>query len=154
MESALGLVAPFVIYLTAEEAHGSGVLAVVVAALMLGQLSPHAGYETRLQDQAVWKAVQLLLESFAFLMIGLQLPTVIGELSGISASVILASSVAVLATVIVVRILWVYTFAYLPRCCRHASGNKSPRRPSHRSSSWRGRGCAVWSRWRRHSRCR
>ena len=115
VESALGLVAPFVIYLTAEEAHGSGVLAVVVAALMLGQLSPHAGYETRLQDQAVWKAVQLLLESFAFLMIGLQLPPVIGELSGISASVILASSVAVLATVIVVRILWVYTFAYLPR---------------------------------------
>ena len=115
VESALGLVAPFVIYLTAEEAHGSGVLAVVVAALMLGQLSPHAGYETRLQDQAVWKAVQLLLESFAFLMIGLQLPPVIGELSGISASVILASSVAVLATVIVVRIVWVYTFAYLPR---------------------------------------
>ena len=115
MESALGLVAPFVIYLAAEEAHGSGVLAVVVAALMLGQRSPHAGYETRLQDQAVWKAVQLLLESFAFLMIGLQLPTVIRELSGISASVILASSVAVLATVIVVRIVWVYTFAYLPR---------------------------------------
>jgi CPA1 family monovalent cation:H+ antiporter len=82
---------------------------------MLGQLSPHAGYETRLQDQAVWKAVQLLLESFAFLMIGLQLPTVIGALAGISASVIIASSVAVLATVIVVRIVWVYTFAYLPR---------------------------------------
>jgi CPA1 family monovalent cation:H+ antiporter len=91
------------------------VLAVVVAALMLGQLSPHAGYETRLQDQAVWKAVQLLLESFAFLMIGLQLPTVIGALAGISAAVIIASSVAVLATVIVVRIVWVYTFAYLPR---------------------------------------
>jgi CPA1 family monovalent cation:H+ antiporter len=91
------------------------VLAVVVAALMLGQLSPHAGYETRLQDQAVWKAVQLLLESFAFLMIGLQLPTVIGALAGISASVIIASSLAVLATVIVVRIVWVYTFAYLPR---------------------------------------
>jgi CPA1 family monovalent cation:H+ antiporter len=115
VESALGLVAPFVIYLTAEEAHGSGVLAVVVAALMLGQLSPHAGYETRLQDQAVWKAVQLLLESFAFLMIGLQLPTVIGELAGISAAVIATSSAAVLATVIFVRIAWVYTFAYLPR---------------------------------------
>ena len=90
-------------------------LAVVVAALILGQRSTHAGYETRLQDQAVWKAVQLVLESFAFLMIGLQLPTVIGELAGISASVIVASSVAVLATVIVVRIVWVYTFAYLPR---------------------------------------
>ena len=115
VESALGLVAPFVIYLTAEEAHGSGVLAVVVAALMLGQLSPHAGYETRLQDQAVWKAVQLLLESFAFLMIGLQLPPVIGELSGISASVI-ARLVGGRAGDRHRRAdLWVYTFAYLPR---------------------------------------
>ncbi len=58
VESAVGLIAPFVIYLAAEQAHGSGVLAVVVAALILGQRSFHAGYETRLQDLAVWKAVQ------------------------------------------------------------------------------------------------
>ncbi len=115
VESAVGLVAPFVIYLAAEEAHGSGVLAVVVAALILGQRAVHAGYETRLQDFAVWKAVQLVLESFAFLIIGLQLPTVVGQLAGISAAVIAASSAAVLATVIVVRIVWVYAFAYLPR---------------------------------------
>ncbi len=82
VESAVGLVAPFVIYLAAEEIHGSGVLAVVVAALILGQQSTHAGYATRLQDDAVWKALQLILESFAFLMIGLQLPMVVGELHG------------------------------------------------------------------------
>ena len=88
VESAIGLVAPFVIYLAAEEIHGSGVLAVVVAALILGQHSTQAGYATRLQDTAVWKAVQLVLESFAFLMIGLQLPTVVGELKGIPRQVI------------------------------------------------------------------
>jgi Na+/H+ antiporter len=115
VESAVGLVAPFVIYLAAEEAHGSGVLAVVVAALILGQRSVHAGYETRLQDSAVWRAVQLVFESFAFLLIGLQLPTVIAELSGIRATVIIGSSIAVLATIIVVRIVWVYAFAFLPR---------------------------------------
>ena len=115
IESALGLVAPFVIYLAAEEVHGSGVIAVVVAALILGQRSTRASYATRLQDLAVWKAMQLVLESFAFLMIGLQLPTVVGELEGITASVIAISSAAVLATVIVVRIVWVYLFAYLPR---------------------------------------
>jgi Na+/H+ antiporter len=115
VESALGLVAPFIIYLAAEEIHGSGVLAVVVAALMLGQKSTRASYATRLQDTAVWKAVQLVLESFAFLMIGLQLPTVVSELEGISARVIAISSVAVLATVILVRLVWMYVFAYLPR---------------------------------------
>ena len=92
VESAIGLVAPFVIYLVAEEMHGSGVIAVVVAALILGQRSTHAGYATRLQDYALWKAVQLVLESFAFLLIGLQLPKVISELEGIRASVLIASS--------------------------------------------------------------
>jgi CPA1 family monovalent cation:H+ antiporter len=128
VESALGLVAPFIIYLAAEEIHGSGVLAVVVAALILGQKSTRAGYATRLQDTAVWKALQLILESFAFLMIGLQLPMVIGELRGITASVIAISSVAVLATVILVRLVWVFVFAYLPRFLfkRVREGEPSP----------------------------
>ena len=135
VESAVGLVAPFVIYLAAEKAHGSGVLAVVVAALILGQRSVHAGYETRLQDAAVWRAVQLVFESFAFLLIGLQLPTVIGELAGIPAAVILGSSAAVLGTVIGVRIVWVYAFAYLPRRLSAGIRERRPRPPQRRSSS-------------------
>jgi CPA1 family monovalent cation:H+ antiporter len=59
--------------------------------------------------------VQFVLESFAFLLIGLQLPTVVGELTGISAAVLATASAAVLATVIGVRIVWVFVFAYLPR---------------------------------------
>ena len=51
MESAIGLVAPFSIYLLAEEIHGSGVLAVVVAALLIGQRSVRAGYATRLLER-------------------------------------------------------------------------------------------------------
>ncbi|HEY6575979.1 MAG TPA: Na+/H+ antiporter [Mycobacterium sp.] len=115
VESAIGLVAPFFIYLLAEEVRGSGVIAVVVAALIIGQRSTRAGYATRLQDNAVWRAVQFVLESFAFLLIGLQLPTVVAELKGISAAVLAIASVSVLATVIAVRIVWVYVFAYLPR---------------------------------------
>ncbi|MDT5286400.1 MAG: monovalent cation/hydrogen antiporter [Mycobacterium sp.] len=115
VESAIGLVAPFFIYLLAEEAHGSGVIAVVVAALIIGQRSTHASYATRLQDNAVWRAVQFVLESFAFLLIGLQLPTVVGELTGISDAVASTAAAAVLATVIGVRLVWVFVFAYLPR---------------------------------------
>lgn len=115
VESAVGLVAPFFIYLLAEEAQGSGVIAVVVAALILGQRSTRAGYATRLQDSAVWRAAQFILESFAFLLIGLQLPTVVHQLTGIPALRLAIASVAVLTTVIVVRIVWVYVFAYLPR---------------------------------------
>ena len=123
-ESAIGLVAPFVIYLVAEEVHGSGVLAVVLAALILGQRSTDAGYATRLQDDAVWRAVQLLLESFAFLLIGLQLPQAVREMKGIPAETVVLSSVAVFATVIVVRIAWVFGSAYL--LPRQRDGNGEP----------------------------
>jgi Na+/H+ antiporter len=115
VESAIGLVAPFFIYLLAEEVHGSGVIAVVVAALILGQRNTRASYATRLQDNAVWKTLQFVLESFAFLLIGLQLPTVIAELKGISAATLAIASTTVLATVIVVRIVWVFTMAFVPR---------------------------------------
>jgi CPA1 family monovalent cation:H+ antiporter len=132
VESALGLVAPFFIYFLAEQVHGSGVIAVVVAALMLGQRSTRATYATRLQDAAVWRAVQLVLESFAFLLIGLQLPTVVSELAGISARTLLVASVSVLATVIAVRIAWVFAFTYLPRRLSRRIREAEPRpRPTH-----------------------
>ncbi|HLR98541.1 MAG TPA: Na+/H+ antiporter [Mycolicibacillus parakoreensis] len=114
-ESAVGLVAPFVIYLVAEMVEGSGVVAVVVAALLLGQRFTRAHYATRLQDQAVWRALTLMLESFAFMLIGLQLPTVIGDLHGDTFAALLGASAAVLAAVLGMRIVWVWAFATLPR---------------------------------------
>ncbi|WP_409436173.1 Na+/H+ antiporter [Mycobacterium sp. SMC-14] len=115
VESAVGLLAPFVIYLAAEEIHGSGVLAVVVAALILGQRFTRAHYATRLQDQAVWRAVQLVLESLAFLLIGLQLPAVVQNMQGVRFSTLTVASLAVFGTLLAVRALWVVIFAYAPR---------------------------------------
>ncbi|MEO9222932.1 MAG: Na+/H+ antiporter, partial [Mycobacteriaceae bacterium] len=115
LESAIGLVVPFLAYLTAEELHGSGVLAGVVAGLFLGNRSVRSGYATRLQDTAVWKAADVVLESFVFLLIGLQLPTVLAGLRGHSISALAVASVAVVATVIGVRLLWIMPMALLPR---------------------------------------
>lgn len=126
-ESAIGLIAPFVIYLLAEEVHGSGVLAVVVAALISGRRSTEAGYATRLQDYAVWRSVQLLLESLAFLLIGLQLPQVLRELGGVPPRVVVLSSVAVFATVLAVRIAWMFASSALLRIPARDGG--APRRP-------------------------
>lgn len=128
VESAIGLLAPFFIYFLAEEVHGSGVIAVVVAALIIGQRSTRASYATRLQDTAVWRAVQLVLESFAFLLIGLQLPTVVDELAGLSVVTLVVSSVAVLATVIVVRMAWVYALAFIPHAL--TTGTRGGRKPT------------------------
>jgi CPA1 family monovalent cation:H+ antiporter len=129
-ESAIGLVAPFVIYLLAEEVHGSGVLAVVVAALISGRRSTEAGYATRLQDYAVWRSVQLLLESLAFLLIGLQLPQVLRELSGVPPRVVLLSSAAVFVTVLAVRVIWMFASSALLRI--PAAATRWPKTARHR----------------------
>lgn len=129
VESAVGLLAPFVIYSVAEELRGSGVLAVVVAALILGQRFTRAHYATRLQDQAVWRAVQLVLESLAFFLIGLQLPAVVANLHGVRFSTLAVASLAVFATLLAVRAVWVVTFAYLPRMLSKKLRQREPAPP-------------------------
>ncbi|MGH3981973.1 MAG: Na+/H+ antiporter [Pseudonocardiaceae bacterium] len=113
LESAVGLVVPFAAYALAEQVHVSGVLAVVVTGLYLGHHAPQAGYATRLQDQAVWQAADTVLEAFVFALIGLQLPAVVRGVGDIGPLVVAA--IAVLAAVVLARMVWVFPATYLPR---------------------------------------
>ena len=112
LESALGLLVPFGAYLFAEELHASGVLAVVVAGLYIGHNAPRSSYYTRLQDTAVWRSVDVMLESFVFALIGLQLDSVVREVD-VTAGLVWGAA-AVLAATILVRFAWMYPAAYLP----------------------------------------
>jgi monovalent cation/hydrogen antiporter len=118
MESAIGLVVPFGAYLIAEERHASGVLAVVVAGLYLGHRAPEAGYATRLQDEAVWKAADTVLEALVFGLIGLQLATVVSDVGGaggVDGSVVglAVTGLVLTAVAIVIRPAWVFPTAYI-----------------------------------------
>lgn len=113
VESALGLVVPFAVYVIGELAHTSGVLAVVVAGLYLGFKAPESGYATRLQEQAVWRASDTILESVVFALIGLQLTTVVAAAGDISA--LMVTGVLVTLAAVLARIAWVFPASYLPR---------------------------------------
>ncbi len=76
----LGLMLPFFVYVGAEHFSGSGVLAVVTAGLIVGFNSSKSDYQLRLQEQPVWNALNLLLESFVFALIGLQFHTVLDNI--------------------------------------------------------------------------
>lgn len=115
METAIGIMVPFGTYFIAEELHSSGVIAVVTAGLFLGQRSVRLGYATRMQDDAVRRSIDAILEAFVFLLIGLQLPELIRGLSGQSWTQITIDAAIVLAVVIAVRFLWVFPATYLPR---------------------------------------
>jgi CPA1 family monovalent cation:H+ antiporter len=113
IESAFGLVVPFVVYVLAEGAHSSGLLAVVVAGLYLGHRAPETGFATRLQDDAVWRASDTVLETVVFALIGLQLTAILGQVREVGPSLLLG--LVVTATAVVARVVWVFPVTYLPR---------------------------------------
>lgn len=127
LESALGLVVPFAAYALAEQVHLSGVLAVVVTGLYLGHHAPEAGYATRLQDLAVWRAADTVLEAFVFALIGLQLPAVLHGVGALRPLLIAAA--AVITTAVLARIVWVFPAIYLPRALFRQLRAQSPAPP-------------------------
>ena len=119
IEITVSLLTPFVAYLPAEHMHVSGVLSVVTAGLYIGRQTPLIlSYRTRLQGGPVWSMLEFLLNGFVFILIGLQLPGILQTLSehkDYTISQLIGYSLIISVAVIVVRLLWVFPAAYLPR---------------------------------------
>ncbi|MEO8632490.1 MAG: Na+/H+ antiporter [Chloroflexota bacterium] len=108
------LLAPYAAYLPAESLGVSGVLAAVVGGLFARRALTRSSSDVRVVGTAAWQIQLFLLNGLVFMLIGLQLPSVLrglstdlGRVTGITAAVVL--------TVILARIVWVYPATYLPR---------------------------------------
>lgn len=116
LSNAISLATPFVAYLIGEELHVSGVLAVVVAGLIVGHQTPQFGSgAARLQTNAVWRLVDFLLEGFVFLLIGQQLPEVVKNLRQYDTSTIVTAVAVSVGVVLVLRPAWLVLTQSLPR---------------------------------------
>jgi CPA1 family monovalent cation:H+ antiporter len=117
LQIAVTLLTPYLLYLPAERLQVSGVLAVVTAGLWVGHrcrgvFSPELYFEAR----TVWDMVEFLLNGLVFILIGLQLPTVLEALSGTHTLGALGWHAVVIAGVVIAaRLLWMFAVAYLPR---------------------------------------
>lgn len=120
VEIVIGLILPFLAYITAEQLEGSGVLAVVAAGLYVGYNSPKTGYASRLQERPIWAAADVTLEGFVFALIGLQLSTVVSDVaeSGRSIGQSVGVAFVVLGVVIVVRPVFIFVTYYWSRGMR------------------------------------
>jgi CPA1 family monovalent cation:H+ antiporter len=114
--NAVSLATPFVAYLLAESVHVSGVLAVVVAGLIIGHNNPSwASGASRLQTDAVWRLVDFLLEGAVFLLIGQQLPAVLAGLGEYDAGTITTASLITVGVVLLLRPLYLWLTEHLPQ---------------------------------------
>jgi CPA1 family monovalent cation:H+ antiporter len=69
--------------------------------------------ETRLSGNAFWEILTFLVNALLFVLVGLQLRPIVHSLSGSRDYV--ADAALICASVIVIRIVWVPIFTYLPR---------------------------------------
>ncbi len=109
VEMVISLVVPYAAYLAGEQAHASGVLAVVACGLYLSRRS--AGFfspGTRLQVNSGWQTLDFVLNGLVFLLIGLQLPYVLAEIHGYSLATLLKYGAAFSGVLILLRLAWVF----------------------------------------------
>jgi len=128
IDAGITLISPYIMYITAEHFHFSGVLSVVVGGLFLSYRSQEIfNYESRLPLYAIWETLIFLLNGFVFILIGLQLPTIIKELEGYSIGEAILYAVIISILTIIIRIIWVFPGAYLPRVLLKSIRDKEPR---------------------------
>ena len=125
IEITISLLSGYAGYLPAEELGFSGVIAAVTTGVYMGWHTPQLTTAVmRLQGVSVWEVLTFLLNAVLFLLVGLQLPSVLDAVDGYSAAELLGWGALVSAVVIVVRLLWGFTVPYLIRAL--------DRRPSQR----------------------
>jgi len=87
IELSLSLAAAYGTYLVADALHQSGVIATLVAGIVIGSYGRRVGMGERTREalDTVWQFIAFLLTAFAFLLVGLaiSLPQVVRELSAI-----------------------------------------------------------------------
>src|SRR4051812_4327949 len=107
---------PYVAYLPAEALGVSAVLAAVAAGLYLGWRSPElVTPSTRIQVTGFWELLTFALNAALFVLVGLQLRTIIDGLSGYSTMAIIGYGLLVSATVLATRMAWLFPFNLVSR---------------------------------------
>ncbi|HXU17323.1 MAG TPA: Na+/H+ antiporter [Terriglobales bacterium] len=119
IEIALSILTPYVAYLVADFVRASGVLAVVACGLYLSRKSSHFFSPTvRLQAWAVWESLTFVLNGLAFVLIGLQLPYVMGAIRDHNLVTLILYGVAFSGLLILLRLIWMFPGAYLANVIR------------------------------------
>lgn len=111
MDIVLTIVAPYIMYIAAEEIHASGVLAVVCGGLLLSNKRHRFLSSTaRLRSVNFWESLVFMLNGLVFLMIGLALPEITAGLKveGINIATAIGYGLLITAILITGRILSAY----------------------------------------------
>ncbi|WP_425321392.1 cation:proton antiporter [Corynebacterium zhongnanshanii] len=111
--TAFTWIVPFAVYIAAEEAHASGVIAIVIAAVQMNS-KLDIGAQDRLSGSAFWETVEMVFTGLAFGLIGLSVRDAIDQ---VGTDLIHAALVGLVISVVLfaVRFVWMFGFYWLNR---------------------------------------
>ncbi|MHA3788680.1 Na+/H+ antiporter [Flavobacterium hauense] len=122
MDIILTLVAPYAMYIIAEQFHSSGILAVVSGGLFLSYYRHHfLTGSSRLSAENVWQSVVFVLNGLVFMLIGLDLPEIVSGLRHEGISLNQATGYGLLITLVLIigRLLATYGAVVVTQIASH-----------------------------------
>ena len=127
VEVLISVVIPFAAYLPADRLGLSGVLAAVTAGLVIGgRLGTILTPSSRLLWLTTWKMIGFVLNGFLFVLIGLELPSILEGLGDRPPAEVIGMAVLVSVVVVVARIVWVFASSLLPGSPRRQIAQRDP----------------------------
>jgi CPA1 family monovalent cation:H+ antiporter len=142
-EGGLSVLTPFVAFLLAEIVHSSGVVAVVVAGLVLSYAGPRViRARSRFWAFAFWDLSTFLINGSLFVLVGMQVPQAVRGIDGgaIRHALLVAGTASAVA--ILTRLLWVHVLAGVIRLVDRRAVQRT------RRVSWRVRTAGGWAGFR------
>ncbi|MCH6551245.1 MAG: Na+/H+ antiporter [Planctomycetes bacterium] len=114
LENAITVVLVWGSFIVAERIGASGVIAVVIAGLIIGNYGRRLAMSERTREtiQTFWESIDFIVNSMVFLLIGIELQYVAQTTQLLEANVVLAVAATFLA-ILAARGLMVYPIAYL-----------------------------------------
>jgi CPA1 family monovalent cation:H+ antiporter len=113
---SISLVTPFALYVPADALHASGVLAALSGGMMISRKSNQIfDAESRIAASAVWNLLFFTFNGAAFVLIGLQLRSIVGALNAYPPGTLAAWSLGIAAVVVLARYAWVFAVPRLRR---------------------------------------
>ncbi|WP_433387703.1 Na+/H+ antiporter [Micromonospora sp. KLBMP9576] len=142
-EGALSVLTPFVAFLLAEFVHASGVLAVVVAGLMLSYAAPRVvRARSRVLAYDFWDLATFLINGGLFVLLGMQIPRALRGVTSLSVTRALVIAVVVTGVVVLTRMLWIHLAAFAFLVVDRRAAQRDER------VDWRVRTAAGWAGFR------
>ncbi len=131
IEITLSILVPYAVYLAADAAHASGVLAVVACGLFLSRRSAHLfSSSVRIEIWSFWQSFTFVLNGLVFVLIGLQLSAIWSSIREYSPTMLLRDGVLFSVLLIALRLLWIYPSAHLAYLLRKRILHQKEQRPT------------------------